>query len=69
LRYEQNDQEFFSAYGQEVKQKVNNHVFDESSKSEISQWGFEKINYVNFLEIENFLSNFPQQNLNIGFGN
>jgi hypothetical protein len=43
-------------------------VFDESPKSEISQWGLEKINYVDFLGIENFLSIFPKQNLDIGFG-
>jgi endonuclease IV len=43
-------------------------MFDDSLKSEISQWSFEKINYVDFLEIENFLSNFSKQNLNIGFG-
>jgi hypothetical protein len=42
----------------EVEQKVDNHVFDESPKSEISQWGLEKINYVDFLGIEFFLSNF-----------
>jgi hypothetical protein len=43
-------------------------VFDESPKSEISQWGLEKINYANFLGIENFLSTFPKQNLDVGFG-
>jgi hypothetical protein len=42
-------------------------VFDETPKSEISQWGLEKINYVDFLRIENFLSNFPKQNLDVGF--
>ena len=43
-------------------------VFNESPKSEISQWGLEKINYADFLEIENFLSTFPKQNLDVGFG-
>jgi hypothetical protein len=35
---------------------------------EISQWGFKKINNVDFLGIEIFLSNFPKQNLDVGFG-
>jgi hypothetical protein len=35
-------------------------VFEESPKSEISQWGYEKINYVDFLVVE--------QNLDIGVG-
>jgi hypothetical protein len=43
-------------------------VFGESLKSEISQWGLKKINFVDFLGIGNFLSNFPKQNLDIGFG-
>jgi hypothetical protein len=43
-------------------------VFEESSKSEISQWGLEKINYVDFLGIETFLSTFPKQNLDVGVG-
>jgi hypothetical protein len=43
-------------------------VFKESSKSEISQWGLEKINYVDFLGIETFLSTFPKQNLDVGVG-
>jgi hypothetical protein len=33
-------------------------VFEESPKSEISQWDLEKINYVDFLGIETFLSTF-----------
>jgi hypothetical protein len=44
------------------------HVFDKSSKSKISQWGIEKINCFDFLGIEIFLSSFPEQNLDIGFG-
>jgi hypothetical protein len=43
-------------------------VFDKNPKSKISQWGLEKINYVDFLRIENFLSIFPKQNLDVGFG-
>ena len=33
------------------------HVFEESTKSEISQWDLEKISYVDFLGIETFLLN------------
>jgi hypothetical protein len=43
-------------------------VFEESLKIEISQWGLEKINYVDFLGIETFLSTFPKQNLDVGVG-
>jgi hypothetical protein len=43
-------------------------VFEESPKSEIYQWDLEKINYVDFLGIETFLSTFPKQNLDIGVG-
>jgi hypothetical protein len=43
-------------------------VFEESPKSEISQWSLEKINYVDFLGIKTFLSTFPKQNLNVGVG-
>jgi hypothetical protein len=59
---------FFYSYGQDVEQKVDNHMFNESSKNEISQWGLEKINYNDFLGLENFLSNFPKQNLDVGCG-
>jgi hypothetical protein len=38
-------------------------VFNERPKSEISQWGLQKINNIDFLGIENFLSNFPKENL------
>jgi hypothetical protein len=41
-------------------------VLDKSPMSEISQWGLKKINYVDFLEIETFLSTFPTQNLDVG---
>jgi hypothetical protein len=57
----------FLSYGQKVEQKVDNHVFDESPMSKISQWGLEKINYVNFLRIKCFLSNFLRKNLDVGF--
>jgi hypothetical protein len=43
-------------------------VFEESPKSEISQWSLEKINYIDFLGVETFLSTFPKQNLNVGVG-
>jgi hypothetical protein len=43
-------------------------VFEESPKSEISQWGLEKINYMDFLGVETFLSTFPKQNLDVGVG-
>jgi hypothetical protein len=43
-------------------------MFEESLKSEISQWGREKINCVDFLGIENFMLNFSNQNLDVGFG-
>jgi hypothetical protein len=32
------------SYGQEDEQKVDNHEFNESPKSEIFQWGLETIN-------------------------
>jgi hypothetical protein len=40
-------------------------VLEESSKTEVSQWGLEKINYVDFLGVKNFLSSFPDQNLDV----
>jgi hypothetical protein len=43
-------------------------VFEESSKSEISQWGLEKVNYVDFLGIGTFLSTFLKQNLDVRIG-
>lgn len=43
-------------------------MFDESPNSEVLQLGLEKINYVDFLGNENFLSIFPNQNLDVGFG-
>jgi hypothetical protein len=43
-------------------------VFEESPRSEISQWGLEKINFVDFLGIEIFLSTFPKQTLDVGVG-
>jgi hypothetical protein len=42
----------FLSYGQEVEQKVDNHVFNESLKSEISQWGLLKVTYVDLLGIK-----------------
>jgi hypothetical protein len=41
-------------------------MFEESPNSENFQWGIEKINYVDFLGIETFLSIFPKQNLDVG---
>jgi hypothetical protein len=55
------------SYGPEVEQKVNNHVFNKSPKNEISQWGLLKVNYIDFLGIKNFLSNFPKENLDLFF--
>jgi hypothetical protein len=43
-------------------------VSEESPKSEISQWGLEKINYVDFLGIKTFLSTLPKQKLDVGIG-
>jgi hypothetical protein len=36
--------------------------------SEVLQLGLEKINYVDFLEAKNFLSIFPNQHFDVGFG-
>jgi hypothetical protein len=55
------------SYGQEVEQKVDNHMFNESPKSEISQWGLLKINYVDFLGIENFLLKFLKESIDVCF--
>jgi hypothetical protein len=41
---------------------------EESPKSEISQWGLEKINYVDFLGIETFLLTLLKQKLDVGVG-
>ena len=43
-------------------------IFEESPKSEISQWGLEKINCVDFLGIKTFLSTFPKQNFDVSVG-
>jgi hypothetical protein len=43
-------------------------VSKKSPKSEISQWGLQKINYVDFPGIETFLSTLPKQNLGVGVG-
>jgi hypothetical protein len=51
-----------------VKGNAVRLVFEEIPKSEISQWGLKKINYVDFLEIETFLTTFPKQNLDVGVG-
>ena len=52
-----------------VEENDVHSVFDESPKSEIFQWGLEKINYVDFLiGIENFLSTFPKPNFDVSFG-
>jgi hypothetical protein len=44
----------FLSYGQEVEQKVDNHVFSKSPKCEISQWGLLKVNYVDFFGLKFF---------------
>jgi len=52
-----------------IVQEIDTHyVFDESPNGEVPQWGLDKINYVDFLGVENFLSTFPNQNLDVGFG-
>jgi hypothetical protein len=43
-------------------------VFEESPKSEISQWGLEKINYIDFLGVETFLLMFSKRNLDVDVG-
>jgi hypothetical protein len=55
----------FLSYGQEVEQQVDNCIFNESPKGEIFQWGFQQINYVYFFGIENFLTNFHKEHLDI----
>ena len=53
-------------YTMNIVEENNVHfVFDESPKSEISQWSLKKINYV-FLGLKLFLSTFPKQNLDVG---
>lgn len=57
------------SYNQENGENwATHHVFDESPNSEVSWLGLEKINYVDFLGVENFLSCFPNENLDVGFG-
>ena len=51
-----------------VEENCIHLVFEESPKSEISQWGLEKINYVDFFGVETFLSIFPKQNIDVGVG-
>jgi hypothetical protein len=55
----------FLSYGQEVEQKVDNHVFNESPKSEISQWGLQKIIMLIFLELKIFCQIFTTKNQEI----
>jgi hypothetical protein len=43
-------------------------VIDESSHNKRFQLSNEEISYVDFLGIENFLSNSPSNNLDVGFG-
>jgi len=43
------------------------HVFDESLYNEGSQLRHEKISYVDFFGIENFLSKSPNNSLDVGF--
>jgi hypothetical protein len=42
-------------------------VFDESPYNEGSQLRHEKISYVDFFGIENFLTKSPNNNLDVGF--
>jgi hypothetical protein len=39
---------------------------DKNPKSDVSQLDLEKINFVDFLGVENFLLSFPSQNFNVG---
>jgi hypothetical protein len=43
------------------------HVLDESLEDEVFDFSLERINYVDLVGIENFLSNFPNNNLDVGF--
>jgi len=51
-----------------IEENNDYHVFDESPHNERFQFSNEEISYVDFLGIENFLSNSPSNNLDVGFG-
>jgi hypothetical protein len=51
-----------------IEENNDYHVFDESPYNERFQFSNEEISYVDFLGIENFLSNSPSNNLDVGFG-
>jgi hypothetical protein len=51
-----------------IEENNDYHVFDESPHNERFQLSNEEISYVDFLGIENFLSNCPSNNLDVGFG-
>jgi hypothetical protein len=51
-----------------IEENNDYHVFDESLYNEIFQLSNEEISNVDFLGIENFLSNSPSNSLVVGFG-
>jgi hypothetical protein len=51
-----------------IEENNDYHVFDESLHNEIFQLSNEEISNVDFLGIENFLSNSPNNSLVVGFG-
>jgi hypothetical protein len=51
-----------------IEENNDYHVFDESLYNEIFQLSNEEISNVDFLGIENFLSNSPNNSLVVGFG-
>jgi hypothetical protein len=51
-----------------IEENNDYHVFDKSPHNERFQLSNEKISCVEFLGIENFLSNSPSNNLDVGFG-
>jgi hypothetical protein len=51
-----------------IEENNDYHVFDESLHNERFQLSNEEISNVDFLGIENFLSNSPNNSLVVGFG-
>jgi hypothetical protein len=51
-----------------IEGNSNCHVFDESPHNEGFQLSNEEISYVDFLGVENFISNSPSNKLYVGFG-
>jgi len=51
-----------------IEGNSNCHVFDESPHNEGFQLSNEKISYVDFLGVKNFISNSPSNKLYVGFG-